>query len=251
MVFHFSIFFWSVIFFLGLEGIVMNPITASWSWYLLSILPLVAVAFLAARRLTRRTSDAYLPALLALSAPTFLSFMPRSHEAQTFILLCAGMFYFALLGIYRLRHAPEDKTAQAILSTAAMAALFFFFSSAYGFYLNFSFPLWGLMLLFFFGTALTSYDTFIDVEPKNKDRVRLFSVLLGLMMGELSWAMSFWPFGFLTTGALATIFYFIAWDIAFDSFRKKLLLRRALFRLGLLFAVIALLLVSTPWQILV
>ncbi|MEI9967060.1 MAG: hypothetical protein WDN67_05580 [Candidatus Moraniibacteriota bacterium] len=205
-----------------MQGVVLNPVTPSWSWYLLAIVPLVVVSAVAVQRLTKRWSDAYLPGLLALTSPTLLSFVETEREQQTLILLCTGMFYFSLLGIYRLRHAPQDKTAQAIVSTAAMAALFFFFSSAYGFYLNFSFPLWGLMLLFFLGTTLTSYDTFIDVEPHNKERVRLYSALLGLMMGELSWAMSFWPFGFLTTGALAAIFYFIAWEIAFDSFRKSL-----------------------------
>lgn len=217
----------------------------------MAALPLLVIALIAARRLTHRTADAYVPGLLAVTSPILLSFVAESGEAQFFVLLSTAMFYFSLLGVYRLRHAPTDKTAQAILSTAAMAALFVFFASLYGFYLNFSFPIWGLMLLFFLGTALTSYETFIGVERQNRERVRLYSVLLGLMMAELSWAMSFWPFGYLTTGALATIFYFIAWDIAFDAFRKALSLRRAVIRFSVFLGIILLLLVSTPWRILV
>ncbi|OGI22463.1 MAG: hypothetical protein A2808_03105 [Candidatus Moranbacteria bacterium RIFCSPHIGHO2_01_FULL_55_24] len=251
MVFHFSVFFWSVVFFLGLQGVILNPITLTWSWYLFAIIPLLVVAFLAANRLTGKYADAYLPGLLAVSSPILLSFVDHPTEQQIFVFLCSGMFYFALLGIYRLRYAPNDKTAQAILSTAAMAALFFFFSGIYGFYLNFSFPLWGMMLIFFLGTALTSYETFIGVERENKRRVKIYSVLLGLMMGELVWIMSFWPFGSLTTGAIALIFYFMAWDIAFDTFRKTLSLRRAVIRMFLFSLLIILLLVSSPWRILV
>jgi hypothetical protein len=79
----------------------------------------------------------------------------------------------------------------------------------------------------------------------------LYSVLLGLVMGEMVWVMSFWPFGYLTTGALGLIFFFIMWDVAFDAFRRSLSFKKAVIRLLFFFGLVTLLLVSSPWRILV
>lgn len=238
-------------FYVGLEVVAAKPAVPSWSWYVFAIMPLIVISLLASRRLTRRFADAFLPGLLSLTAPILLSLIDHPGERQLFTIISAGMYYFALLGIFRLRHAPKDRTAQAFLNSSVMAAMFFFYAGLYGFYLNFSFPLWGLMLLFFTGTAMTSYVTFIGLERKEPNRVIVYSVLLGLVMGEMAWVMSFWPFGYLTTGSLGLIFFFIVWDISFDAFRKSLSLKRAVIRLLFFFSLILLLLVSTPWRILV
>ena len=251
MIFHFSVFFWSLIFGVGLELVARSPILASWTWYLLAIVPLILISFTASKRLTNRFSDAFIPILLSLSSPTLLSLIDSANERQVFVVLSFLMYYFALLGNYRLRHAPTDKTGEAFLNTAAMAAMFFFYAGLYGFYLNFSFPLWGMMLLYFLGTALTSYETFMSVDKRERRRVIMYSVLLGLIMGELAWVMSLWPFGYLTTGALGTILFFIVWDISFDAFRQTLSLRKAALRILFFLGLILLLLLSTPWRILV
>ena len=251
MIFHFKILFWTFVFFLGLELISANPIFASWDWYFFTIVPLLIIAFVSAKQLTKRFSDAFLPGTLAIVSPMLLSLIDHPTQRQVFVFISALMYYSALLGIYRLKHAPKDQTAQAFLSTAAMAALFFFFSVLYGFYLNFSVPLWGLMLLYFFGTALTSHQLFMSVDREEPRRVLIYSVLLGFIMGEMVWIMSFWPFGYLTTGALALIFYFVSWDVAVDGFRKELSLKKAVIRLLFFAALSVLLLVSSPWNILV
>ncbi len=251
MIFHFTVLFFSIVFGVGLELVSQSSILASWSWYLLAIGPLVVISLVASRRLTERFADAFIPILLSLSAPTLLSLIDSPGKQQVFVVLCAAMYYFALLGNYRLRHAPTDKTAEAFLNTAAMAAMFFYYAGLYGFYLNFSFPLWGLMLLYFLGTALTSYETFMSVDEKQRRRVILYSALLGLIMGEMVWVMSLWPFGYLTTGALGIVCYFIIWDISFDAFRETLSLRKAALRILFFLGIIFLLLLSSPWRILV
>src|SRR3989344_4009878 len=233
MIFHFTIFFWSIIFLFGLELLVVHPIASPLGWYIFSMVFLIIVSLAAARKVTKYFSDAFLPGLLALAAPMLLSLIDHPVERQVFIVLSMLMYYCALLGLYRLRHAPTDQTAQEFLNTAAMAALFFFYAGVYGLYLNFSVPLWGLMLLYFFGTTMTSYKTFIGIEREGigKRRLWLYSTLLGLLMSELAWVMSFWPFGYLTTGTLALIFFFLVWDISFDAFHRGLSLKKAAFRL--------------------
>ncbi len=251
MIFHFAVFFWSLIFFIGLELVSLNPIFASWGWYFFSIVPLVIVSLLASRRLTGRFADGMLPILLAVASPTLLSLIDSPRQVQVFVVLSTVMYYFALLGNYRLRHAPTDKTAEAFLNASAMAAMFFFYAGLYGFYLNFSFPLWGLMILYALGTALCAYETLLPAHRREHGRVKLYSMLLGLIMGEMAWVMSFWPFGYLTTGVLGVIFFFMVWDIAFDAFRDALSLRRATLRILFFLGLILLLLLSSPWRILV
>ncbi len=217
------------------------------------MLPLIIISLVASRRITRRFSDAFLPGLLSITAPTLLSLIDSSAERHKFVTVSALMYYCALLGIYRLRHAPTDQTAQSFLNVASMAAIFFFYAGVYGFYLNFSFPLWGLMLLYFFGTALTSYETFIGIEREGIERKRLvlYSVLLGLLMGEMAWVIRFWPFGYLTAGALTLIFFFMAWDVSFDAFHRTLSLKKAVLRILFFLVLIGILLVSTPWRIVI
>lgn len=251
MIFHFAIFFWSVAFLFGLEAVSRYPIFASWSWYLFSVGALIVLSLLASRRLVGKFSDAFIPILLSLASPTLLSLVDAPRGQQVFIVLSAVMYYAALLGNYRLRHAPTDKTAEAFLNSAAMAAMFFFYAGLYGFFLNFTFPLWGLMALYFVGTTLTSYETFITVDKKERRRVILYSVLLGLIMGEMAWIMSLWPFGYLTTGALGTICFFLVWDVSFDAFRETLSLKKAGVRILFFLGLILLLLISSPWRILV
>lgn len=253
MIFHFTILFWTLIFSLGLEIVAMNPFSPTWNWYIFSILPLFVISLFACRRITKRISDVFLLGLLSLAVPMLLSLIDSSSQQQIFVVLSALMYYFALLGLYRLRHAPKDKTAQAFLDTAAIAALFFYYTGIFGFYLNFSFPLWGLMSLYFLGTALTSYNALTNIEHPGikKKQVVIYSFLLGLFMCELAWVMSFWPFGYLTSGILAMIFFFLLWDICFDFFRQVLSLKKVVIRTSVLFFLIGILLWSTPWHILV
>lgn len=252
MIFHFTIFFWTLIFSLGLEMIVYNPFTPTWGWYFFSTVPLFIISFLACEKITKRFMDIFLLGLISLSSPTLLSFIDSPHQRQFFIFLCACMYYSALLGSYRLRRAPQDKTAQAFLNTASLSALFFYYTSLFGFYLNFSFPLWGLMILYFLGTTLTSYKTFSSIKQEGvrKRRLMMYSVLLGFCMAELAWVMSFWPFGYLTAGALVLVFFFLVWDIAFDIFHQKLSLKKMVWRTIFFFSLIGVLLWSTPWHIL-
>lgn len=253
MIFHFTVFFWTAIFFLGLEALAIYQVFPSWHAFIFSIMVLLAISLFASLRVTKRLSDAFVPGLLSFVAPTLLTLIDSPNQRQVFVVLSALMYYFALLGMYRLRHAERDSTAQVFVNTAAMAAMFFFYAGLYGFYLNFSFPLWGLMILFFFATALTSYETFVGMEHRQgkKNQIAFYSTLLGLLMAELAWVASFWPFGYLTTGALLLVFFFMMWDIAFDTFRQALSLKTTVWRILFFFVLIGLLLASTPWRILV
>lgn len=153
MIFHFTILLWSLIFALGLWLVAQGEILLQWSWYISVIGPLVLISLIATQRVTHRLADAALPILLSVTAPVLLSLIDAPIEREVFAVLAGGMYYLGLLALYRLRSAPADQTAQSLLSMSIMAAMFFFYSGIYGFYINFNFPLWGLMALFLLGQA--------------------------------------------------------------------------------------------------
>lgn len=250
MLFHFTILLWSFIFSIGLWLVARGDIVLEWSWYFYTISPLVIISIIAAQRITHRVANAALPILLAITAPILLSLIDNPIGRELFVMGAGCMYYLGLLALYRLHHAPTDRTAQSMLSVAIMAAVFFFYSGLYGFYVNFNFPLWGLMVLFFLGTATMSYQTFVNRERPERRRAVLYSLLLGLSMGECAWAFGFWPFGYLTTGAIALILFVILWDVAFAVFHGELSLRRIIVRIFFFLALVLLLLLSTPWHIL-
>jgi hypothetical protein len=145
MIFHFTILLWSFVFSFGLWFVAQGEVLLQWSWYLSVIGPLVFISVIAAERVTHRIVDAALPILLSVTAPVLLSLIDAPVERELFVVIAGGMYYLGLLALYRLRSAPTDQTAQALLSTAIMAAMFFFYSGIYGFYVNFNFPLWGVI----------------------------------------------------------------------------------------------------------
>jgi hypothetical protein len=75
--------------------------------------------------------------------------------------------------------------------------------------------------------------------------------LVGVLMAELFFVASFWPFGYLTTGSVLMSVYFLFWEIALDAFRNTLSLRKALTRVLSVVAIVAIVLWSSPWHILV
>lgn len=253
MIFHFVVFLWSVIFYLALQIILHFSSELTLSWYIWSICLLSVVTFLAMKRLTGRLKDFFLPLLLAVTTPTLLSFIDSKVEQQIFVVLVSLMVYSAFIGAYRLKQAPKDQTAVALMHTAALSGLFLFYASIYGFYLNFTFPLWALMVLFFGGTSLVSYVTLIagGSHTERKSRIKLYSVLLGLTLSELAWVISFWPFGYLTTASISLIFYYIAWDIIWHALDDDLKLKDTLVRMLFFLSLIGVLLYSTPWRIVV
>lgn len=250
MIFHFTILLWSLIFSAGLWFVAQGEIVLAWSWYFSTIGPLLIISIISARRVTHRIMDAALPILLSITAPILLSLIDAPIEKEIFVMIAGSMYYLGLLALYRLRHAPADQTAQSMLSAAVMSAVFFFYTGVYGFYINFSFPIWGLMLLFLTGTIAASYQTFVIRERKERRRAMTYSLVIGIIMGELGWAIGFWPFGYLTTGTIALILYMMLWDIAFAVFHQELSLKRTVLRMVFLLALVLLLLSSTPWRIL-
>jgi hypothetical protein len=157
------------------------------------------------------------------------------------------MHYLALLGAYRLGKYEKDQTAKGMNEAATSATIFFTYTGAYGLFLNFLVPLYVLMLTYFLVTLLLSYQYFSIVKNDGKEKVLVYSSILGLSMMEIAWIINFWPFGYLTTGVIALILYYMLWSIIQSYFLTILSKRRTVINLLFFSFLILLVLLTSKW----
>lgn len=229
--------------------IAANPEVSFWNAYLFSVTFLSVISIISAKKITRRFRNSFIPLLISVSAPALMALIDSGQSRSVFAFLSSAIFYTAYLALYRLRFVREDGTARSFLSIAALSALFFFYSAAYGFYLNFSVPLASLVFAFAIGSFGVAYQTLSSALPNNRRRVFLYSLAIAFGMGQASWMISFWPFGYLTAGSAALAFFFILWDMALSLFLGTLSRRRTLLYFLISLGLIGLLIATSPWRI--
>jgi hypothetical protein len=187
-----------------------------------------------------------LPAFFSLSSAALLYLITAHYQEQIFILIATFLYYLSILGAYRLGKYEKDQTARGMNMAASSATIFFTYASAYGIYLNFLVPLWSLMLVYLLVTLLVSYQYFSLIYDYPKTSW-VYSLVLALAMSEVVWALSYWPFGYLTTGAVALILYYVLWDIVQSHFLNILSKRRVVANVAFFSLIIATILLTSKW----
>ncbi|NTW14018.1 MAG: hypothetical protein HGA31_03240 [Candidatus Moranbacteria bacterium] len=249
MIFHIGIFLWSVAFFLGTKFVAAQQYGSFWGGYAFSIALLSVLALVSANKITKHLRNSFLPLFLAFSMPSLLLLVDSPTEKTIVAFIGAGMYYLGFLALYRIRHAPTDRTARSFLSISMLSVLFFFYSAAFGFYLNFAVPLWTLTLVFGIGSFGAAYQTLSASLRGDRKRVALYSFAIAFGTAEISWLISFWPFGYLTAGAAMLLFFYIPWDMANSLFLGTLSRKRTVQYLLVTVLLLGLLLWSAPWRL--
>jgi hypothetical protein len=238
-------FFYSLLFLFGLEFIVYirdNP-----KLVLITISALLLFSFWGGRSIGKKWKFSVLPIFFTLSSASLLYLITLNYEQQIFIFLASLMHYLALLGAYRLGKYEKDQTAKGMNAAATSTTIFFTYTGTYGLFLNFLVPLYVLMLTYFLVTLLLSYQYFSIVKNDSKEKVLVYSTLLGLSMMEIAWAINFWPFGYLTTGVIALILYYMLWSIIQSYFLTILSQRRTIINLLFFSFLILIVLLTSKW----
>lgn len=251
MFFHLTLFLWSLGYLLSLEFLALNPTLTDWKGYTFSLLFVSTIALLGVYRTTKRMTGVPIPLLFSLATPTLLFLIDNKTNQHIFVIISSVAFYSLLLGLYRLRFAESDETARAFMHAGGIASLFLFYAACYGLYLNFDIALSALMATFGLSTFGVAYQMFRVVDKKAEKEIILSSAFLALIMAEASWIASMWPFGYLTVSALLTIVFFFPWEGLGLSLTGQFTEKRFLFRAFSLMSLATLLLLSTPWRMLV
>lgn len=243
MFFHLKSLLYSILFFIALQALVFNE---SLLWYVAIFLVLFSI--FVSKRIDNKNRFYLIPAIFSISTIIIFYLIDKESIKEIFSVLAAIVFYFTFLGASRLRSYSKDKTARGIISGAFFANVFLFYSGFFGLYINFSIPLWFLMLVFLAVTFTLSYRYFSLISSE-KTKILIYSLILGIAMAEISWVINFWPFGYLTTGVIALIFYYMFWDIAQSYFINKISRKRIVVNLIFFGLIIGLILVSSRWQL--
>jgi len=238
-------FFHSLLFLFGLEFVVY--IHNNTKIVLVAIIFLLLFSLWGGKLIGGRWKFSVLPMFFTFSSASLLYLITPGYEQQIFILLAASMYYLALFGAYRLGKYAQDQTAKGMNMAATSATIFFTYAGTYGLYLNFLVPLYILMLAYFVITLLVSYQYFSIIKNDERKIVLVYSFLLGLSMMEISWAMNFWPFGYLTTGVIALILYYVLWSIVQSYFLSILSQRRTIINLLFFSFLILIVLLTSKW----
>lgn len=254
MFFHLRVFLHSVFFFLIMEAVIGQSVSDFLASLVLEnlfllfilILGFALIVAVSAFKIGRRWEMLPIPVILALSSIGLTSFIDSGVKKFTFILLASVAYYFCLLALYRLRPGHKDHTARSLVASSAVAAIFLFYASAYGIYLNFSIPLWILMVLFLLLTTLATYQ-YLQLIEADKKKVWLYSLVIGLAMTEISWMLNFWPFGYLTTGVIMLIFYYVIWDLVQSYFMDIMSKRRVVANVVFFGILATMVLMSSRW----
>jgi len=189
---------------------------------------------------------ASLPGFFSASSIGMFFLVSSFWQRQIFLLIATAFLYLILLGNIRLKEYALDQTGKGMIMAGTATTAFFAFSVSYGFYLNFLVPLWILMLVYFFITLSISYQ-YLSLIKNDKKQVWTYSLLLSLTMMELIWIMSFWPFGYLTTGVVSLILYYVLWDLTQNYFLNLLSRKRVVANLTFFPLLIFMVLFSAKW----
>lgn len=242
MFFILRVFFHTLILILFMEAVALRQ---NMALYLVFFLALFSV--ISAKNLGKKWIYSIIPPVLSFSSIIILYLIDNEIQKQVFIILASAVYYLLLLGIFRLGNYSRDNTARGMIVAGVTTALFFLYASVYGIYLNFFIPLWVLMLVFLVFTILICYGYFGILEVKRKNMPWTYSLLIGMVMSEISWVMNFWPFGYLTAGVIALIFYYVLWDLAQSHFLNLLSKKRVVANMVVLAVLVGIALISSKW----
>jgi hypothetical protein len=243
-----------LIFFLTLQIISNDSVssqlaTLSTAGSLVAVLIFIALLvyfYQIAKRVSRSVGMTPIPVLLVTSTIGLLYFVQSVKQEFLLSLLSAVAYYFIHIALYRLRNYRKDKTARGIVAAGSVATIFLFYATSYGIYLNFAISLWVLMFILMLVTTLVSFQYFWLINDDKKN-VLNFSLVLGFVMAEIVWVLNFWPFGYLTTGVITLIFYYVFWDLVQCHFLNILSKRRVVVNMLVFALLVAMVLSSTRW----
>ena len=243
MIWEFSIFLLTFFYFGVLWRAFSHPANFLWEGIFFLFILLVS-----AKWISQKFFHFVTPAFLFIGSVLLLPLIDSPAEAKAFLVLSSGVFYLAMLGAYRLGKYKKDLTAKAMLNLASFSALFCYFSSVYGWYLNIAMPIWLVMVLFAFVSFPISYIlVFFNELKMSPNQKILYSVFLSYLIVVVVWVQNFWPFGYLTTGVIALIIFYSGWDIIRNYFLNKMTIKRLTFNLLFLLGTASLVLISAKW----
>ncbi len=254
-------------------------------YYFRILISLVMLNLLFVWPLAQRLRFLAIPLFLSIGSLNLLYLIDGIYERSIFIGLAMIIYILALWGANRLKKYDCDQTAQGLVNLATIVTIFFWFVSNYGWYLNFAISSWVLVVIMIISTFFIIFPSltisFVSCykiyfrqdkfKKNNKNKVTnkskkdfilafkqqlkvqqtalFFSFIIALIMGEIIWGLSFWPFGYLVTGMTAVIILFLFWSIVRKFIKKELTKKFIIVNVFMMVVIIIIMIITSPWRI--
>lgn len=234
----------SVLFFGILESSVFFP-----EWYIFTLIALLML-LVSIRTLILRGSSRgnVLLFFFGIFSWTLLLFIDDTLKQHVFSVIAGCFLFWMLWGYHRWQEGPLVGMTKSILSAITIASAFLFFSVLTGTLINYSVPVWAFMGLMGFGSYLLMHQ-YLSSIIRGNPHIKMYSVAVGIFFVELGWIIQFWPFGYLTTGVILLILYYVLWDVL-SSYTEGVFTRsRAWADVSVLIVLVLMVLLTTPWTL--
>lgn len=267
MFFKLRPFIYSFVYLIFLEALAFNR-----QLFFVILISLIFFSIFFVWPLARKINFLAFPSFLSISSISLLFFISSLLESQIFIILSSFVFYLSLLGSYRLKIYPCDKTAQGIMNLTSIATVFFFFSAAYRWFLNYAIDISIFLIIIFFVTFfinLSIFSVYLSDWKKIKERFKrrgekcnvemihsrksllFLNIVVSMIMTQMAWFLYLWPFNCITTGVIITIIYYGFWDLSRNLIQYNLSCKRVIFNVVLICATISIILITARWNLVV
>jgi len=181
--------------------------------------------------------------LLSVGSVMLLLTMGQSTVQKYFILFSSFLFVITLIGLYRFfipREEQEDAEKVRLLDSGfnlnqaiMMFSIFFISSGIYGIYTILNIYAWKMMMIILVSTYTASYylirinfiksqELGLHLDYYKNRTFNFYSLLMSILMVELTWAMTFLPINHLTFGAIILAIYYSYWNIIKSYLRNEL-----------------------------
>lgn len=208
---------------LGFELVIKRPEYIFWIISFLGGAILISIFGLFKFRLKQiHLNFLVLPLLFFSGAVSFFIFLQKG-TFQHFYILGVAVF----LGI--LLYNESKKTIKnPIFEIISLLCAFLLYSSIFGLYIFLPWPSWALILAILAVTILLAYQSFWFAELINY-KSWLYIFILGLIQTEITWALLFWPIGFIGIGLVLFAVFYIGYSLVQfylkTGLNKKLILK--------------------------
>ncbi|HSX57740.1 MAG TPA: hypothetical protein VLE47_00515 [Candidatus Saccharimonadales bacterium] len=194
-----------------------------------------------------------LPTFLTLSFALFINQFNPSTEIRLLLCVVYGVVLYTnllaenIFNVSAERNIPLLRAARTVGYLVTLFVSFAFFSLIYGLGL----PWWALTLISFgFGSLLFAQALWqVELEETLSRELILYSLVAGLIVAQLSAALSFWPLDPPKIGLAMTAMVYVVLGIMHHMLDKDLTRRATFEYVFVAFSVFLLLIVTTTWGI--
>lgn len=244
-----------ILYFLSVELILVKPSLFFWVALALAAASILAVFQISKKR---RSFSVICPLMFLVGSFLILPLIGGKIIIHFYAVLASIVFWFSFLQL-RLFFSSQERLLKISLDLGKsinLVACFLWFSGIYGLYTNFSLPpilvtFLGVLTVSLLGFHFLKLSLFSSTQEKVNHSSGLEFIFILLVIDiailEILWVLLFWPFFYLTTGAVLVIIYYVALDIWQSRFRKVLSKRLIVNRLILSSVLVTLVLATTKW----